>query len=101
MAIDSQEADEIANVRKEVQELRENLIAMLQRMRETDQANNEKFENLRSALHSANETITKYSRNLTFIEKRMDGMRTDTSTGLVLSVLIFTLLFLISLFMRS
>lgn len=101
MSGDEQPQDEeLAVVRRELQETRDTLLLLVQKIRESEQATNEKIENLRNALHSANETINKYNRNLQFIEKKFEGMRTDTSTGIVLAILIFTLLFILSLFLR-
>lgn len=60
----------------------------------------EAIENIRNGIHAVNESLSKQTKTSSYLERRVDGVRTDTSTGIALSIVVFSLLFIISLFIR-
>lgn len=84
----------------EIEELRVQLGALKELVQEESRKNDEGSEQVKAHLLSINEQLNKYHKNINFLEKRMDGMRSDASSGIILSMVVFAVLFVISFFVR-
>jgi outer membrane murein-binding lipoprotein Lpp len=53
------------------------------------------------SLQTTNETMIRYSKHIDQLERKVERIRTDSSSGLVVSIIIFAILFIISLVIRA
>ncbi|MBF0285625.1 MAG: hypothetical protein HQL51_14335 [Magnetococcales bacterium] len=90
----------IKGLEQDVELIKATMIQQAQTRQEEIRVVHEQLESLRTHLQAINETLNRQSRSFALLEKRVDGVRTDFSTGIALSVLVFSVLFVISLFVR-
>lgn len=60
----------------------------------------EELARVNNQLQGLQEVIARQNRVATQLEQQVDGVRSDSSAGIVASIIVFALLFLISLFIR-
>ena len=90
----------IALIESDIKKFRASVDTHAQVMQgEVDRFNVE-IEKLQKSMQNINETIIRYARSIETVERKLEGVRTDSSSGIVVSVVIFSVLFVISLFLR-
>ncbi|OSM04821.1 hypothetical protein [Magnetofaba australis] len=73
----------------------------LEEMGSQGAANPEEWDKLNRNLKDVSESLVRANKHQGQLEKRVEVVKNDSSSGLVVSVAIFTILFIISLFIRA
>lgn len=63
--------------------------------------NLEAFEGIQSGFKELSDTAAKSYRSVNTLEKRVDGVKRSATSGVVASILIFSIMLIISLFIRT
>lgn len=90
----------IAQLRSDLYTVQINLNTQVNLLKEEIRTVRESIENIHNGIQSVNESLSKQTKASTYLERRVDGVRTDTSTGIALSIVVFSILFIVSLFIR-
>ncbi|ABK44446.1 hypothetical protein Mmc1_1938 [Magnetococcus marinus MC-1] len=64
-------------------------------------ANPEEWAKVQKSVKDLKDGLARNHKAQSHIEKRVDTVKKDSNSGLVISIVIFTLLFVVSLFIRS
>lgn len=90
----------VIQLQNEVRSVQLNMANQVNLLKDEIRAIHETIDNIHNGIHAVNEALSKQTKVATFLERRVDGVRTDTSTGIALSIIVFSVLFIISLFIR-
>ena len=99
----AQQEQRIQQLEAEVHELMETVHVLLNTQNEEKEALKKKlseFEGLNGKVKEVVHTAAESSRMVTTLEKRMDNVKRDAFSGVVISVIAFSLLVIFSLFLR-
>ncbi|MEO5362157.1 MAG: hypothetical protein H7838_00830 [Magnetococcus sp. DMHC-8] len=99
----SQQEQRIQQLEADVHELMETLHKVLDSQKEDKELIRKKlaeFDGLQGKVKDVVHTATESGRMVTTLERRMDNVKKDAFSGVVISVIIFSMLVILSLFLR-
>ncbi len=96
--------ERVALLEEEVRGLKTSLYAIpgaLEKEKLEIRKNLEAFEGIQSSFKEVSEQADKSSKSVNNLERRVDGVKKNATSGVVASILIFSIMLIISLFIRT